>query len=296
MPSFSSAFEKTIYQKLTVVMQMSKIKVEILKELGVTPTESFDVKVEIKNRVDFLANYLLDSGRKGFVLGLSGGVDSTAAGRLAQLAVEKLRSEGHEDVSFTAVRLPYSIQKDEADAQKAVDFVSADQCVTANIMGGVNGILGSLPADFLEVFTEGEVDFGKGNTKARVRMATQYLIAGLSQKLVIGTDHSAEAIMGFYTLHGDGAADILPLSGLNKRQVRLLAKELGAPNQLWNKPATADLEDLNEHLLDEVALGVTYDEIDDYLEGKSVSIESEKIIESRFLATAFKRRMPLAYR
>lgn len=270
------------------------IRQEILSELGVLPMAEFNAKEEIKKRVEFLAHYVEKNLRNGLVLGLSGGVDSTAAGRLAQLAVEKLRSEGYE-ASFIAVRLPFNVQMDEADAQKAVEFVNADQCIEANIKDGTEGVMASLPKSFTSRYKESELDFSKGNTKARIRMATQYLIAGLSGRLVIGTDHSAEAVMGFYTLHGDGAADILPLAGLNKRQVRMIAKELGAPESLWNKAATADLEELSEHLLDEDALGIPYDHIDDYLEGKSVPSESASIIENRYNVTRFKRKMPEAY-
>ncbi len=272
----------------------SSIKKEILNELGVTPTEVFCVKEQIEKRVDFLCDYLRASQLNGFVLGLSGGVDSTTAGKLAQLACEKLRDQGF-SASFTAVRLPYNIQKDEQDAQDSVEFVSPDECFSVNIGKGVDGLMSSLPKQFTESLTPHEIDFGKGNTKARARMAIQYLMAGLSQKIVIGTDHSAEAVMGFYTIHGDGAADILPLSGLNKRQVRMIAKELGAPQHLWSKAATADLEDLNEHLLDEVALGVTYDEIDDYLEGKVVGDQASAKIETRFAMTRHKRRMPHSF-
>src|ERR1044071_3915976 len=81
-----------------------------------------------------------------------------------------------------------------------------------------------------------------GNIKARQRMIAQFALAGAMRGLVIGTDHSAEALMGFYTKFGDGAADILPLAGLNKRRVRAVAKLLGAPDDLVFKVPTADLE------------------------------------------------------
>ena len=81
---------------------------------------------EIRNRIDFLKSYLLKTKAKGYVLGISGGQDSTLAGRLAQLAVEELRAEGHEAL-FIAVRLPYGVQQDETDAQLALNFIQADR-------------------------------------------------------------------------------------------------------------------------------------------------------------------------
>ena len=91
----------------------------------------------------------------------------------------------------------------------------------------------------------GAVDFVLGNTKARMRMVAQYTIAGAHQGLVIGTDHAAEAVMGFFTKFGDGACDLAPLSGLVKHQVRAIARHFGAPESLVEKVPTADLEDLD---------------------------------------------------
>ncbi|MBX4298572.1 NAD(+) synthase, partial [Mycobacterium tuberculosis] len=86
-------------------------------------------------------------------------------------------------------------------------------------------------------------DFNKGNVKARTRMITQYAIAGQEGLLVIGTDHAAEAVTGFFTKYGDGGAGRLPLAGLSKRQGRSLLKELGADERLYLKVPTADLLD-----------------------------------------------------
>lgn len=113
-----------------------------------------------------------------------------------------------------------------------------------------------------------KIDFVKGNVKARARMIAQYEVAGYVGGLVLGTDHSAENITGFYTKFGDGACDLAPLFGLNKRQVREVAAQLGAPEQLVKKVPTADLEELAPQKADEDALSVSYDQIDDFLEGK----------------------------
>lgn len=269
-----------------------EIQKEILNELGVTNTESFEPENEIQKRVNFLAEYLRNAGKSTYVLGISGGVDSTTAGKLAQLAVNRLCEEGY-PAKFIAVRLPYGIQKDEVDAQNALDFICPTVVKTINIKEAVDAQMKAY--DTLNDHNHNLVDFSKGNVKARQRMISQYLVANLENGIVIGTDHSAEAVTGFYTIHGDGAADILPLSKLNKRQVRLLAQTLGAPKSLFEKAATADLEDLKEQLPDEVALGVTYEEIDDYLEGKPVRRSAAQTIEKRFDSTRFKRRLPLSF-
>ncbi|CAK2250465.1 NH(3)-dependent NAD(+) synthetase [Vibrio crassostreae] len=136
----------------------------------------------------------------------------------------------------------------------------------------------------------------KGNVKARARMIAQYEIAGYVGGLVIGTDHSAENITGFYTKHGDGACDLAPLFGLNKRQVRELAATLGAPELLVKKVPTADLEELDPQKADEAALNLSYDQIDDFLEGKEVPQDVSDRLVGIYKATQHKRQpIPTIY-
>lgn len=269
---------------------MSAVQAAIIQELGVSP--SINVAQEVDKRVDFLKNYLRDNGLKTYVLGISGGIDSTTAGRLAQLAVYQLREEGY-DAKFIAVRLPYATQRDEADAQAALAFIQPDVTMTCNIARASEAILFEVHCE-LKFNDDAHEDFVMGNIKARQRMVSQYAIAGATNGLVIGTDHAAEAVMGFFTKFGDGACDITPLAGLNKRQVRSLATAMGAPANLVNKTPTADLENLDPGKPDEVAYGVTYDEIDDFLEGKQIAAASEQRIVDQFAKTIHKRAMPVA--
>ena len=144
--------------------------------------------------------------------------------------------------------------------------------------------------------TQEKIDFIKGNVKARQRMIAQYEIAGFCQGLVVGTDHSAENITGFYTKFGDGACDLAPLFGLSKRQVRALATALGAPALLVEKAPTADLESDRPGLTDEEALGLSYEEIDDFLEGKPVSEHVEQTLIAIYQRTQHKRQpIPTIY-
>ncbi|WP_438951543.1 ammonia-dependent NAD(+) synthetase [Porticoccus sp.] len=246
----------------------------ILQEMKVLP--NIDPAYEITRRIDFIKSILSGSGLCNLVLGISGGIDSTTCGRLAQLAVEQLNQEQGEPLyRFIAVRLPFGIQADEYEAQLAVDFINPTECLIVNIKPAVEAIheevLGALDSHRLLMASTAQMDFAKGNTKARTRMVIQYQVAGLLGGLVLGTDHSAENVTGFYTKWGDGACDLAPLFGLNKRQVRELAAFLGAPERLVNKTPTADLECLAPQKADEQALGISYDELDDFLEAKPVS-------------------------
>lgn len=127
-------------------------------------------------------------------------------------------------------------------------------------------------------------------------MIAQYEIAGLVGGLVLGTDHSAENITGFYTKFGDGACDLAPLFGLNKRQVRQVAAKLGAPELLVRKVPTADLEELAPQKADEDALNVSYDQIDDFLEGKPVDQAVSDRLVGIYKATQHKRQpIPTIY-
>ena len=261
---------------------------EIIAYEGVKPL--IDPQEEIRKSIDFLKSYMLKHPfLKTYVLGISGGQDSTLAGRLAQLAMEELRADtGDADYQFIAVRLPYGIQADEADAQRALDFIQPDIRLTVNIKPAVEGQVAELEKAGVLI-----TDFNKGNIKARQRMITQYAIAAQHAGAVIGTDHAAENITGFFTKFGDGAADILPLFRLNKRQGKQLLAVLGADPALYEKVPTADLEENRPGLADEVALGVTYTEIDDYLEGKSVPAQAQETIESWWYKGQHKRHLPI---
>ncbi|WP_028279715.1 ammonia-dependent NAD(+) synthetase [Arthrobacter sp. H5] len=265
---------------------MRELQAKIIEEMGVRPT--IDPAEEARKRVAFLKDYLTATGANGFVLGISGGLDSTLAGKLAQLAVDELEGEGT-DVTFIAVRLPYNVQKDEDDAQASLDFIRPGKSVIFNVAAAVDGI----EREFADAAGTGMSDYNKGNVKARTRMVAQYALAGEHNLLVIGTDHGAESVTGFFTKFGDGGADILPLFGLNKRQNRAILKELGAKERLYNKIPTADLLDNKPGQADEHELGLTYEQIDDYLEGREVTEEAVHAIERRFLMTRHKRTVPV---
>ena len=267
---------------------------QIVAEMKTLPR--IDVKFEITRRIDFIKKTLMNSGLKHLILGISGGIDSCTCGRLAQLAINELNESGS-DYRFVAVRLPYAEQADETDAQLSLDFIQPSANVCVNVQQGSDAIhqstLDALAQENLLPKSESLLDFAKGNVKARTRMIAQYEISGILGGLVIGTDHSAENITGFYTKYGDGACDLVPLFGLNKRQVRALASHLGAPEQLINKSPTADLESLDPGKTDEDALGLTYDQIDDFLEGRKIEPAAEQRIIDIFESTQHKRQ-PIA--
>lgn len=266
---------------------MRPLQEQIIQELNVVP--SINPIEEIESRINFLIDYAKKSHAKGFVLGISGGQDSSLAGRLCQLAVERMNENGV-PAEFIAVRLPYAVQRDEADAQLALQFIQPQRTVTFNIQRAVDGF----EAEYFDALGDDMSDFTKGNVKARSRMIAQYSIAGQRSLLVVGTDHAAEAVTGFFTKFGDGGADVLPLTGLNKRQGRALLEELGAPERLYLKEPTADLLDDNPGQTDEANLGLSYPQIDDYLEGKEVPDAVAAAIEAKFLATRHKRNLPVS--
>ncbi|QOV66991.1 ammonia-dependent NAD(+) synthetase [Citrobacter sp. BDA59-3] len=261
---------------------------EIIQALGVKPT--INAEEEVRRSVDFLKSYLQTYPfLRSLVLGISGGQDSTLAGKLCQTAISELRQEtGDASYQFIAVRLPYGVQADEQDCQDAIEFIKPDRVLTVNIKGAVLASEQALREAGIELS-----DFIRGNEKARERMKAQYSIAGMTKGVVVGTDHAAEAVTGFFTKYGDGGTDINPIFRLNKRQGKQLLASLGCPEHLYKKAPTADLEDDRPSLPDEAALGVTYENIDDYLEGKTLDAGTAQIIEGWYVKTEHKRRPPI---
>lgn len=249
-----------------------------------------DLDSEIVRRVNFLVDYLHHTRAGGLVLGISGGVDSTVAGRLAQMAVEQCRRVNPDwKGQFIGVRLPYHIQGDADDATAAIEFIQPDQDVELQI-GSATDALGEA---FSDALGEEPSDYNLGNVKARMRMVAQYAIAGQYNALVVGSDQAAEALTGFYTKFGDGGADIMPLSGLTKTQVRDMGSRLGADDRLVEKVPTADLLTDNPGRTDEDELGVSYGDIDAYLEGKDIDDDAKANLESAYLRSEHKRHTPV---
>ncbi|WP_130338900.1 ammonia-dependent NAD(+) synthetase [Micromonospora kangleipakensis] len=265
----------------------------VAEDLAVTA--GFDPAVEADRRARFLVDQLITTGRRALVLGISGGIDSASAGRLCQLAAEEARHTGHH-AKFVAMRLPYGTQQDEDDAQLALTFIQPDTVLTVDIRPASDASLRALATAGLTFRDAHHQDFVLGNIKARQRMIAQYAMAGALDGLVVGTDHAAEAVVGFFTKHGDGAADIVPLAGLTKRRVRAVARALGAPERLIHKTPTADLEDLAPSKPDEQALGLTYADIDDFLEGHPVAPDVVDAIIARYRLSAHKRNLPITPR
>ncbi|NCU37728.1 ammonia-dependent NAD(+) synthetase [Candidatus Saccharibacteria bacterium] len=260
----------------------------IIAELGTTP--HINPEQEVAQRTQFLADYLGQTGMNGFVLGISGGQDSLLAGILAQRAVEARRSTGNSS-EFHAVLLPYGTQADRKDALKALEVIKPDYTHDLPITAPTDAFVTAYSTAVHEQLR----DFHKGNVKARMRMIAQYAIAGQYSLLVIGTDHAAEAVTGFYTKYGDGGADVLPLSGLTKRQGRQILEYLNVPHIFTQKAPTADLLDNTPSQPDETELGLSYNVIDDYLEGKQIDPSQAKLLEAKYAATIHKRTMPVAY-
>ncbi|WP_273949971.1 ammonia-dependent NAD(+) synthetase [Leuconostoc mesenteroides] len=265
---------------------MRPLQSKIIADLHVQPV--IDPNIEIKRSVNFLKQYLTHSAYTGLAIAVSGGQDSTLAGKIGQLAIAELRAETNQNFEFVAIRQPYGEQQDENDAQDALNFIQPDLTVTTNIKDATDALVGSLRLGGLTVD-----DMSRGSIKPKVRMIAQYAVAREHNSAVIGTDHAAEAVAGFFTKYGDGGTDINPLWRLNKRQGRQLLEALHAPKHLYDKVPTADLEDERPQLPDEVALGVRYDVIDDYLEGKDVANTDAERIEEMYLTTQQKRHEPI---
>ncbi|QIQ41777.1 MAG: ammonia-dependent NAD(+) synthetase [Buchnera aphidicola (Microlophium carnosum)] len=247
-------------------------------------------EIEIKNSINFLKKYLLNHiYLKSLIVGVSGGQDSTLTAKLCQISIEQLRNDKKDiNYQFIALRLPYGVQSDEKDCQDAINFIRPDQVFNINIKQSVLNSEQSLKKSGIIIS-----DYIRGNEKSRERMKVQYSVAAVKKGLVVGTGHAAESITGFFTKYGDNGTDINPIAKLNKRQIQSLLKQLHCPKHLYLKKPMADLEDDHPQRDDESVLGITYNVIDSYLEGKKIDLKSQEIIERLYLNTLHKRNLPI---
>jgi NAD+ synthase len=261
------------------------IQQEIIAELGVKPT--IDVDKEIERRVSFLKDYVIQSGTTGLLIAISGGVDSAVAAGLCKRATDELSRESGKEYITLGVFQPYGEQEDIDHSYSVAEAFGLTHKVETNIAEAVDEIALETEYAFKALNIHRHISRGgKGNVKARTRMVVQYALAFDLNLLVVGTDHASEALTGFFTKWGDGAVDLTPLSTLNKRQVRELARRLGVPADVIDKAPTAGLW---QGQTDENELGVTYNDNSDYLEGKEINPTARELLEKYYLRTEHKR-------
>ena len=203
---------------------------------------SLDIPSVERKVVEFIRT---ESGGRGLVLGLSGGVDSAVVAALSARAVDGER--------VLALIMPDEAASDPADMRDATDYagVLGLRHETINITPLHNCFMNSVP---------GSGDrLAEGNVKARLRMALLYYFANSEGRIVVGSGDRSELAMGYFTKYGDGGADILPIGGLYKTQVRSMAKHLGVPERIVKKKSSPSLW-AGQRAEDE--LGIDYDEAD----------------------------------
>lgn len=238
------------------------------------------VKRLIDERSQFLKDYLSTTPSTGYVLGLSGGVDSFVVSMLVK----------HAGLKLISISLPYGKQDDMEDVLNCAKVIRPSKFLVHNIQFAVDNQLDEINKHcLLNIMPEPAFKLMKGNIMARERMAVQYSYGTIYNCLVLGADHATESVTGFYTKWGDGAADVNPLSGLTKDIIYEMAIFFGAPKNIINKAPSAGLWD---DQTDEDELGLRYKDICAYLQGKEIDEESAIKIEKQFDKTEHKRHMP----
>lgn len=274
---------RTHTERLTNMRQAA-----VVRALGVQ--QHISISNEFRLRSQFLADYLVSTDRTALVLAVSGGVDSALAAALCKHAAASVAGGAR----FVAMRLPYRSQADAADADLVLAAFEPDVRLDVDVAPATDALVSAVEGAGLSLERPAIRDVLIGNVKARQRMVCQYLVAGAMDGLVVGTDHAAEALTGFFTKFGDGGVDVTPLYGLTKSQVRSVARFAGVPEVVIEKTPTADLECDRPQRPDSDVLGLSYDDIDAYLLGQALDPAVITRIEALYVATKHKRAVPAA--
>lgn len=239
----------------------------------------------MQNYVDVLTKWLSqqvqDSGLNGVVVGISGGIDSAVVAQLLQRAMPG-RALG--------VVLPCKSQaNDESDAWRVIETSGIDS-LRIDLSEAHTTLFSRIQQSLQAAGTwqEETAQLDDGNLRARLRMSTLYAVAAQYGYLVAGTDNSAEWYTGYFTKHGDGGVDLVPLIHLLKGQVAEMARTLGVSEAIINKQPSAGLW---EGQTDENEMGTTYDQIDRFLAGYDIAAEDRQVIERLHQRSAHKRQL-----
>lgn len=214
--------------------------------------------------VEWLRQRLTIAGARGIVVGLSGGIDSAVVVRLCQLAAPG---------NVVGVMMPcHSDPRDEADARLVADHFGVPALhvdlapAYDRLIADLTTALGQLPRDQAMAPVTDATDIKArmpiANVKPRLRMASLYFVANSLNYLVAGTGNRSELTIGYFTKYGDGGVDLLPIGNLLKSEVRALARDLGIPDPIIEKPPSAGLW---SGQTDEVEMGFTYADLENYL-------------------------------
>lgn len=208
---------------------------------------------------EWLRIHLEESGAARFVLGLSGGIDSALVCGLAARGVGSDRVVG--------VMMPSSSNPDDLESAKKVADAFKVKTLTVDLTGPTSTLMDALPASDVvmsalavdsRVSPEAE-QLAQANVKPRLRMATVYYIANLCGGVVLGTGNKSESMIGYFTKYGDGGVDLLPIIDLYKHEVRAVARAIGVPQPVIDRPPSAGLW---QGQTDEDEIGLTYDQLD----------------------------------
>ena len=231
----------------------------------------------------WLRERLAAAGADGFVCGLSGGVDSATAAALA------VRAVGPERV--LAVLLPCHSQPEDARLARLVAETFGILTVTVDLCQSYDGLEAALPGS--------DHPLAAANIKPRLRMTALYYLAQSHNYLVLGSGNRTEIAVGYFTKYGDGGVDLLPLGDIYKTQVWELARQLGVPREVVERPPSAGLW---PGQTDEGEMGITYAELDRVLAaveaGDTSGVEPATLekVRAMMARSEHKRRMPLMFR
>jgi NAD+ synthase len=236
--------------------------------------------------VDAIAGWLQDVARRagatGYVVGLSGGIDSACTAVLCRRAMGQ---------HVLGALLPCHSEPHDAEMARLVAETFALETVTVDLGPAYDAMLSALPG--------GLPDMVRANLKPRLRMAALYALAQARGYLVAGTGNRSEIMVGYFTKYGDGGVDVEPLGDLYKSEVRALARELDVPRPVVERPPSAGLW---AGQTDEEEMGLTYRELDRALAaidaGRTAGIDPDLLdrVQGMVAASAHKRSLPPVFR